>query len=32
MRLLKECLHCGEEYQSIGEDFCSDECVNEVID
>jgi predicted nucleic acid-binding Zn ribbon protein len=27
---LKECLHCGKEYHSKGEDFCSEECVKEV--
>lgn len=30
MRLIKECLHCGREFQDISSNFCSSKCVDEV--
>jgi hypothetical protein len=30
MRLIKECLHCGREFQDISSPFCSSKCAKEV--
>ena len=30
MRSLRECMHCGKEFESMKSDFCSDECTKEV--
>ncbi|MBS1269030.1 MAG: hypothetical protein MAG458_01766 [Nitrosopumilus sp.] len=32
MRLIKECLHCGREFQDVSSDFCSSKCAAEVSD
>jgi len=29
MRMIKECRHCGREFQGMTNAFCSDECANE---
>ena len=32
MGVMKECLHCGKEFDSITDEFCSTECVIETSD
>jgi len=29
MRSLRECVHCGKEFESMRSDFCSDSCAHE---
>lgn len=29
MRMIKECRHCGREYQGMNSAFCSDDCAKE---
>ncbi len=29
MRMAKECVHCGKEFQSFKDEFCSFECANQ---
>ena len=30
MRSLRECMHCGKEFENVRSDFCSDDCASEV--
>ena len=30
MRSLRECMHCGKEFENVRSDFCSDNCASEV--
>jgi len=30
MRMAKECIHCGREFQSFKDQFCSFECAKQV--
>ena len=32
MKLIKECRHCGREYLSLSDPFCSSDCVKEASD
>ncbi len=29
MRSLRECIHCGREFENMRSDFCSDDCARE---
>ena len=29
VRLVRECMHCGREFQSMKDDFCSFDCVKQ---
>lgn len=29
MRMIKECKHCGREFQDLSDAFCSEECAKE---
>lgn len=29
MRSLRECMHCGKEFENVRSDFCSDNCASE---
>ncbi len=30
MRTVRECKHCGREFQSLKEEFCSEECLQQI--
>ena len=30
VRTVRECKHCGREFQSLKEDYCSNDCLREI--
>ena len=30
MRTVRECKHCGREFQSLKEDYCSNDCLQQI--